>query len=160
MPTEEAFIAAVLADPENDAPRLIYSDWLDEQGRGERAELIRVQCELARLGNPMSEAEDSRYDILRRQEAELLDAIRADNFRLPSRFVPQIYGNSRGCNLPHGFFRRGFVHAVTCTAKAWLAHANEILACHPVLPPGIWFGSKFVGPSVFCVGLPWMNGGQ
>ena len=49
MPTENAFLQAVLADPEDDAPRLIYADWLDEQGEGERAEFIRVQCALARM---------------------------------------------------------------------------------------------------------------
>jgi uncharacterized protein (TIGR02996 family) len=43
-------LAAVLADPEGDAPRLVYADWLEERGECARAELIRVQCELARGG--------------------------------------------------------------------------------------------------------------
>ena len=45
--TEDPFLAAVLADPLDDAPRLIYADWLDEQDRSDRAEFIRVQCALA-----------------------------------------------------------------------------------------------------------------
>ena len=46
----EMLLRAVFAHPEDDAPRLAYADWLDESGgEPERAALIRVQCELARL---------------------------------------------------------------------------------------------------------------
>jgi uncharacterized protein (TIGR02996 family) len=45
---EQALLATIFATPEDDAPRLIYADWLDEHGQPERAEFIRVQCELAR----------------------------------------------------------------------------------------------------------------
>ena len=40
---------AVLDSPEDDAPRLIYADWLDEHGRPDRAEFIRVQCAMDRI---------------------------------------------------------------------------------------------------------------
>ena len=40
---------AVLDSPEDDAPRLIYADWLDEHGRPERAEFIRLQCAMDRV---------------------------------------------------------------------------------------------------------------
>jgi uncharacterized protein (TIGR02996 family) len=46
---EQLLIAAVLADPEDDAPRLIYADWLDEQGECDRAGLVRVCCAMRRL---------------------------------------------------------------------------------------------------------------
>ena len=42
---EQAFLRAVIENPDDDAPRLIYADWLDEQGQSERAEFIRVQVE-------------------------------------------------------------------------------------------------------------------
>ena len=48
MSDPEPFIATIRAAPEDDAPRLIYADWLDDQGDAARAEFIRVQCELAR----------------------------------------------------------------------------------------------------------------
>jgi len=38
---ERALMSAILADPTNDTPRLVYADWLEEQGCGERAEFIR-----------------------------------------------------------------------------------------------------------------------
>ena len=44
-----ALVANVAAYPDDDAPRLVAADWLDDYGRPERAEFIRVQCELARL---------------------------------------------------------------------------------------------------------------
>lgn len=36
-----AFIKAILADPRDEAPRLIYSDWLEERGRSETAKKVR-----------------------------------------------------------------------------------------------------------------------
>lgn len=41
-------LAAVLADPDNDEPRLAYAAWLEQQGNP-RGEFIRVQCELQPL---------------------------------------------------------------------------------------------------------------
>jgi uncharacterized protein (TIGR02996 family) len=42
-------LRAILEAPAEDTPRLVYADWLDENGQPERAEFIRVQCELPRL---------------------------------------------------------------------------------------------------------------
>ncbi len=44
-----AFLADIIANPDDDAPRLIFADWLEDNGEGDRAEFIRVQCELDRL---------------------------------------------------------------------------------------------------------------
>ena len=41
----EALLRAVCAHPADDTPRLVYADWLEENGRPERAEFIRLQCE-------------------------------------------------------------------------------------------------------------------
>lgn len=48
MANEEHFVAAIRANQEDDVPRLIYADWLEEQG-DPRAEFIRLQCALAKL---------------------------------------------------------------------------------------------------------------
>jgi uncharacterized protein (TIGR02996 family) len=55
MADHAAFHAAVLAAPEDDFPRLIYADWLDEQG-DPRGQFIRLQI-AAHAGD--SEAEES-----------------------------------------------------------------------------------------------------
>ena len=45
----EALMRAVCANPDDDLPRLVLADWLDENGEPERAEFIRVQCRLSSL---------------------------------------------------------------------------------------------------------------
>ena len=45
--TEAAFLADILAHPDDDTPRLIFADWLQENGQELRGEYIRVQCQLA-----------------------------------------------------------------------------------------------------------------
>jgi uncharacterized protein (TIGR02996 family) len=74
MTTGDALLAAVLAAPDDDSPRLIYADWLDENGQPEQAEFIRVQCELARLGHYAGTCQDidCRCMGLARRERGLL----------------------------------------------------------------------------------------
>jgi uncharacterized protein (TIGR02996 family) len=43
MNDEAALLRAIGGHPDEDTPRLMYADWLDEHGRAERAEYIRVQ---------------------------------------------------------------------------------------------------------------------
>src|SRR5688500_455808 len=46
-PDELGLLGAVAAAPEDDLPRLVYADWLEEHGRPQRAEFIRAGCRLA-----------------------------------------------------------------------------------------------------------------
>src|SRR4051812_38507679 len=48
MTDRDALLAAVLAEPDEDTPRLVYADWLDENGQPERAAFIRDQIEAMR----------------------------------------------------------------------------------------------------------------
>ena len=41
----DALFRAICENPAEDTPRLVYADWLQENGRPERAEFIRLQCE-------------------------------------------------------------------------------------------------------------------
>lgn len=60
--TESGLLAAILAQPADDLPRLVYADHLDEVAGGydPRAEFIRCQIELANAPPPMYH--DSRFD--------------------------------------------------------------------------------------------------
>lgn len=49
MPDHAAFIATICDRPTEDGPRLVYADWLEEQGDADRAEFIRVQVKLATI---------------------------------------------------------------------------------------------------------------
>jgi len=44
-----AFLRPIAEGPDDDAARLVFSDWLDDHGHHERAEFIRLQVELARM---------------------------------------------------------------------------------------------------------------
>jgi uncharacterized protein (TIGR02996 family) len=67
MTEREALTRAICAHPDDDTPRLVFADWLQEHGDEPRAEFIRIQIELAR---PTSAA--ARPPLYRR-ESELLD---------------------------------------------------------------------------------------
>lgn len=69
MPDDDAFLATILDNPDDDGPRLVYADWLEENGQCERAEFIRVQCELA-----SPSPQNHRRDWWSERESELLRA--------------------------------------------------------------------------------------
>jgi uncharacterized protein (TIGR02996 family) len=53
LTTEQAFLQAIREQPDDDAPRLIFADWLEDNRGTEgqvRAEFIRAQCALERGG--------------------------------------------------------------------------------------------------------------
>jgi uncharacterized protein (TIGR02996 family) len=49
MTDEKCLLATIWEEPHEDAPRLVYADWLEDHDRSARAEFIRVQCQLALL---------------------------------------------------------------------------------------------------------------
>jgi uncharacterized protein (TIGR02996 family) len=112
MPTDEALLRAVLADPEDDAPRLIYADWLDEHGDCDRAEFIRLQIALARDGK-----DDPR---LRQREHQLLTA-----------HGPRWAGALEGTALSWTF-RRGFVEEAEVAAPVFLSRGESLFEVAPV----------------------------
>src|SRR5215471_12355627 len=46
---DAAFLRDICEHADDDTPRLIYADWLEENGEPLRAEFIRVQCRLHAL---------------------------------------------------------------------------------------------------------------
>jgi uncharacterized protein (TIGR02996 family) len=113
-PEEAAFLDRVCADPDDDAPRLIFADWLDERG-DPRGEFIRVQVALARL-----QPGDSRRDTLVDREAALLG-----RFHAPwSDPLKGIAGWTE--------FRRGFVETVNIDGRAFLRRADDLFRLAPV----------------------------
>src|SRR5687768_2116425 len=109
--SEAALLAAVLAAPEDDAPRLVYADHLQANG-DPRGELIAVQCDLARIapsedtearkGNVIRRRRTDRAETLREREKELLRANR-DTWIRP--FAPSIDSN---VDFERGFIERAF----------------------------------------------------
>jgi uncharacterized protein (TIGR02996 family) len=130
--TEEALLAAVTADPSDDLPRLAYADLCEEHGDYVRAEFVRVQIELARVGGVAlpdgmtgmrtgCPEDDRRERALRRRERELLTADRS------GRWSP--YPLAAFADV---VFRRGFVAEVTLPSAAWLLHGPAVVRAAPL----------------------------
>src|SRR3954452_5753909 len=98
---DDVFMQEIRESPADDLPRLIYADWLEDDGQPERAEFIRLQIHLARAD------EDASPPRLWSRERELLRQ-HGDAWRSPlSSWV-------RGWLT----FRRGFPHEYNGTASA------------------------------------------
>jgi uncharacterized protein (TIGR02996 family) len=48
----EAFLLAIFASPDDDLPRLVFADWLEERGEVEFAARIRFECATPATGGP------------------------------------------------------------------------------------------------------------
>jgi uncharacterized protein (TIGR02996 family) len=73
MKHDDAFLLAILESPDDDTPRLVYSDWLEEHGQSDRAEFVRVQVALAGLP-----PDDQRQKELEAKERQLLEENREE----------------------------------------------------------------------------------
>ena len=60
----DALLAAIRANADEDTPRLMFADWLDENDDPDRAEFVRLQCELARLTDDDGDSQPL-YEFLR-----------------------------------------------------------------------------------------------
>ena len=47
-PEADALLDAIFDHPDDDTPRLVYADWLEERGQANYAQFIRLQCAAAR----------------------------------------------------------------------------------------------------------------
>jgi uncharacterized protein (TIGR02996 family) len=110
MPDEAAFLRLIAAAPDDDAPRLVYADWLEECG-DPRGSFIRVQCALARLAD-----DDPRRPDLEHAERHLFAAHAA-------AWAAACAGRVSGW-----LFRRGFVEEITLSADAFLEHGPRLLS--------------------------------
>jgi uncharacterized protein (TIGR02996 family) len=114
MTHDEAFLAAVREAPDDDAPRLLYADWLEERG-DPRGAFIRAQCVLERFdpADPVrQELEEQTAALLGRHEKEWTAPLRemASDWR----------------------FRRGFVEEVTVSGADFLRRGGDLFAAFPV----------------------------
>ncbi len=58
----DELLDSILADPDNDYLRLVYADYTDERGDGDRASFVRVQVELHRMASVKVAADAFRKD--------------------------------------------------------------------------------------------------
>ena len=71
-PEADALLDAIFDHPDDDTPRLIYADWLQEHSEEPLAEFIRARCAIALLGN-----HQPRPLQLREREKKAWEAIKS-----------------------------------------------------------------------------------
>ncbi len=111
---EADFLEAICADPTDDGVRLIFSDWLEEHGNVDRAEFIRIQCQLFNL----PEEELSRRSRLVKRQDELLALHKAKWLGEWPESVSY-------------FFGRGFVNEIQADSDSLLKEGQLLFARHP-----------------------------
>jgi uncharacterized protein (TIGR02996 family) len=117
MTHEDAFFQDILEHPDDDTPRLIFADWLDDHGDPDRAEFIRLQCRLARETDP------------------LLPAVRDMRIRENTLFHQhnRTWAGPVVCSLAQGWgFRRGFVSFINASASQLVGHCDELFRAAPI----------------------------
>lgn len=60
----DGFMERIVAEPDEDTHRLVFADWLQENGDEARADFIRVQCELTKELTDISERHHNNLDMI------------------------------------------------------------------------------------------------
>jgi uncharacterized protein (TIGR02996 family) len=113
-----AFLKAILANPEDNALRLIYADWLEERGGAgdvARAEFIRTQVQLHALAE-----DDPRRPALEDREHELL-----------AEHESSWLGDWPGY-VPRWRFERGFLAEIETGTTTLAECGTDLFARHPI----------------------------
>ncbi|HZY86061.1 MAG TPA: TIGR02996 domain-containing protein [Gemmataceae bacterium] len=134
MSDADGLLQDILAHPEDDAPRLVYADWLDDHREPDHAEFIRVQIEAARLrqGKAFRPA-------LHERERELLGRHRDEWLReVPAPL-------RRGA-----VFERGFVGGLNCSALEFLRGAERLFRSAPVRSARLDYATRRLADLAAC----------
>lgn len=127
MTERDALHAAVCANPDDDTPRLVFADWLQEHDEEDRAEFIRVQIEATRLpvGKKRAAKEARAKELLDAHEKEWAAPVQ-----------PFVAGHHSGTYAHHYrpplVFRRGFVEVLSTDAELFCESAEEMFAAAPI----------------------------
>ncbi len=145
--SEEGFLQDIIANPNNDAARLIFADWLDDHKKGGRAEFIRLQCDLephcARFDDP--EINKKRDRMLK-----LLQPLR----RAEQDWLRQLHGPMR-FNLRVNW-RRGFVDSLELPVQWLIEHGEQLRQRYPTLRKLVVFRLNGWGERL--AQCPWLEG--
>lgn len=142
MSDRDSLLAAIRGHPEEDTPRLMFADWLEEHGDEVRAEFLRLQCELARLEGDGSGSQ-AVYEFLCERDyvtrpaadwTQIDDGIHT-RLALSTRAgdLERRHGEAWTPKMPRrskvlfGAFRRGFAHYITLPRGKQLEKVGPLL---------------------------------
>jgi uncharacterized protein (TIGR02996 family) len=138
----------ILRDPDDDRVRLLWADWAERNGQRERAEFVRVQCELARLSEPdrclhpercyyAGECTDNAHGTISKRASELRCRER-ELWSKCEKWFPNLPGCYRtsSCGIrpeictTEGILyvaTRGFISELTCSLEDFQRHEPKLL---------------------------------
>jgi uncharacterized protein (TIGR02996 family) len=119
---EAGLLSAILADPADHVPRLVYADWLEEHDQAPRAEFIRGQIHLARV------KEDS---LSRRRLARRMSELLAEHEEEWLAMLPEKPRCSR--------FVRGFLDKIGIDGRLLEEHATALFSSAPLTRLGVMY---------------------
>lgn len=156
----DALLRDVLEHPDDDTPRLILADWLEEHGgEAERADFIRSQVVLATYKRetcpnaPVEGVPESLFGypvLLEGENPNRCGRCRWCGLKEQEKALLNAHGLSRW--VPNGWegwvegrqaFHRGFIETLRMDGDSWVQHADTILAQHPIeqvqltIPPSL-----------------------
>jgi uncharacterized protein (TIGR02996 family) len=112
--SEANLLAAIVAAPDDDEPRLVYADWLIERGEP-HGELIRLECELARTDERSARALELH---------QIIEPMLKTSWRLfAGELAP--WASERS-------FHRGFVDEVSMSLGTFAKHGEALFSRHPI----------------------------
>lgn len=135
MLTENDFLREILAQPDEDGPRLVFSDWLEERGDLLRAEFIRAQCALAKLAGT-----DARYKEAQKREL----AVRLKYEPIWHKSLPEWTSSLRLRT------HRGFGGRVFTTIPFFLKYAKRLFEQFPVQHADYSMGEPYMPRLLAC----------
>lgn len=155
QPVYQDLLSAVLRDPNDDLPRLIMADWLDENSFSARAEFIRVQIELANRRNLMCNRCESIID--KRGTGTLrcrgdVCSLRRREYESSKRFIVWEWLGGVGSPWPRVFsnsdWERGFPAKVSMTLEQFIGGGD----CRSCGPFAEWLGLTAIDFCQSCSG--------
>lgn len=134
---QNQLLASIIASPEDNAPRLVYADWLEENNEEERAKFIRMQIKHPKFklkyGKKQFRYTHNWYWACINREARPFGVEYATQGRRVSHEVINMMSN-----LPSVFqnykvvVNRGFVDEVYCPTSDYIKYCHTVAKRHPV----------------------------
>ena len=139
MSERDAMLAAIIANPADDLPRLVYADWLDENGESERAEFIRIQIMLSRgvvaACSKCGKCHSDYASFTKQCRGDLCSLKRLEYMVSRRHIVWEWHGpgvTAHACLVGSNDWKRGFVYRIIGSLGDLLSHGPAIVAVNPV----------------------------
>jgi uncharacterized protein (TIGR02996 family) len=123
--TERDFLAAICAAPEDDDLRLVYADWLEDQGESLQAEYVRVAVEFSQI----EDEHDPRRQLVADRERELE---RLHSGPWQQRLADYLPDHLRSRWLSNLHYSRGLPGWIASDISQFAQDADELMKIFPI----------------------------